>query len=137
MINKYDEDRREKSDGFLHPAEIQKNKKDNQPHDEGQLVMQKGGGKITEDGIPAGGQGNGNRQDIIDQQGRPGDDARAAADRMGGHHISAAAMGKAFNDAGIGVGNNENGERGGDGNKDGQIGMGSQSLEGFFRSIGG
>ena len=56
---------------------------------------------------------------------------------MGSCYIPAAAIGEMFNDAGISVGNNEYSERCGNGNKDGQVGMGSQSLEGFFRPIGG
>ncbi len=54
---------------------------------------------------------------------------------MGGDYIPAAAVRKMFNDAAIGVGNNEHRERCGNGNKDGQVGMWSQSLEGFFRPI--
>ena len=134
---KYDEYGREKSNGLLHTAEIHQNEKDNQTHDKGHLVMQKGGGEETEDGIPAGGKGNGDGQDIVHQQGRSGNDAGFAADRMGGNDIPAAAVGKVFNDAGIGVGNNEYRERCGNSNKDGQVGVGSQSFERFFRPIGG
>ena len=98
--------------------------------------MQKGVGKETEDGIPAGSNGNGDGQDIVHKQCRHGNDTCLTADGMGGDHVPAAAVGKLFNDAGIGIGNNEHRERCGNGNKDGQVGMGSQSFEGFFRSIG-
>ena len=99
--------------------------------------MQKGMGKETEDGIPAGSKGNGDGQDIVHKQCRPGNDACLTADGMGGDHVPAAAVGKLFNDAGIGIGNNEHCERCSNSNKDGQVGMGSQSLESFFRPIGG
>src|SRR5450759_1237154 len=123
---KYDEYGREKSNGLLHTAELHQNEKDNQTHDKRHLVMQKGGGEETEDGIPAGGKRNSNGQDIVHQQGRPGNNACLAADGMGGNHVPATTMGKVFNDAGIGIGNNKYGERCGNGNKDRQVSMWSQ-----------
>ena len=79
----------------------------------GDLVMVQGLGEVAEQGVAAGGDRDGDGHDVIHQQGAAGYDPRLLAEDVGGDDVAAASVGKVLDDAGVGVGDDENGQRGG------------------------
>ena len=94
-------------------------------------------GEEAENGVHAGSDGNGHRQDVIDQESAPGDEPRHRADEFGGHQVAAAPGGEIFND--LGVTGRKDKDRGGDreGQGDRQVGVMAQGAEGFFGAVTG
>ena len=100
------------------------------------LVAVQVDGQEAEQGVAAGGDGDGDGQHVVDQQRTARDHAGIRAQGVGGHDVAAAAVGKLFDDMGIGVGDDKNGQGGGQGQEDGQVGMLAQGAEGFLRAVG-
>src|SRR5690242_13105543 len=82
--NKDHEDRGQDRYGFLDPTDVE----DDQDHGQGtgnrHLVMVESFGNITEDGIAAGGDGDGDGHHVVHQQGAPRDYPGLFAQHMGG-----------------------------------------------------
>ena len=121
----------------LTPLQVQEKHQEDEKCHEDQLVLQPGRRQITENGIAAGGQGHGDRQDVIHEEGRPRNDAGAVTDGVCGYDVPAAAVGKVLDDAGIGVRDDDDRHGRGQGQEHGKIGMRAQGLEGFLGTVGG
>ena len=98
------EDRRHHRDGFLDSPDVKDDQQHRQHTGHGNLVLVILLRNVTEHGIHAGGDGYGDSQHIVHQQGTSGDNPRLFPQHVAGHDISAAAMGKMLDDAGVGVG---------------------------------
>ena len=132
-----DEDGGQEGHRLLDPAQVEHDQQQDQEEVEEDLVRLPGDGQEAEQGVSAGDDGDGDGQHVVDQQGVPGDDPDPRPERVGGDDVAAAAVGEALDDARIGVGNDEDGQRRGQGQEDGQVGVLAQGAEGLLRAVGG
>ncbi len=130
------EDRRHDRYGFLDAADVE----DDQDHRQGagyrDLVMMETLGDVTEDGIAAGGDRDGDGHHVVHQQGASRNDPGLLPQHVGGHDVAPAAVGEMLDDARIGVRDDEYRQRGGQAEKDRQVGVLSQSPEGLLGAVG-
>ena len=131
------EDRRQHQDGFVDAPDVQ----DHQQHDQhrGRRNLEPGElrRKVAEQGIDARGDGNGDRQDVVDDQRGAGNDARSFPEHVGGHDVAAAPVREMLNDPRVGVGDDADREGRGQGEKQGQVRVAAQGPEGLFRTVRG
>ena len=104
--------------------------------DEAYLVVMKAHGQEAEECVGAGDEGDRDGEHIVDQEGAARDDARPLADRMGGHDVAAASVGEMLDDPRVGVRDDKDGERRGEGKKDGEVGVGPEGPERLFGAVG-
>src|SRR5208283_5525156 len=107
----------------LYAPGIQDHEKDDEKDDKAHLVMVKAHGKKTEEGIGAGDEGDGDGEHIVDEEGAARYDARLFAYGVGRHDVPASSVGEVLDDPGVSVGNDKDGKRRGEGEKDGEIGV--------------
>ena len=93
-------------------------------------------GQKAEEGIGAGDEGDGDGEHIVDEEGAARYDARLFADGVGGDDVPAASVGEMLDDPGVGVGNDKDGERRGEGEKDGEVRVGPEGPERLFGTVG-
>ena len=103
---------------------------------DGYLIVMVVAREVAEEGVAAGGDGDGNRHDVIDQQSAPRYDPRLLSEEMRRHDISAATVREVFDDAGVSVGNDENCHRHHCGKQEGKVGVGAKRFESLFRAVG-
>ncbi len=130
------EDRRHDGDRFLDPADVEHDQEHGQETGHRHLVMVVALGDVAEDGVAAGGDGDGDGQHIVHQQGAAGDHPGLFPQHVGGHDVAAAAVGEVLDDARVGIGDDEDGQRRGQAEKDRQVGVLAQGPEGLFRAVG-
>ena len=132
-----DEDRRQHGHRFLDAAQVDDDEKDDGHDLERDLERLVGRREEAEDGVTAGDDGDGDRQHVVDEQGRSGDDAGLLAQGVGGDDVAAASGREILDDARVGVGDDEDRQGRGQGQEDGQVGVLAQDLESLFRAVGG
>src|SRR5262245_17663352 len=78
-----------------------------------------------------------NGKNVVDEQSRARDDAEAWAEKFRRHYVAAPAEGKVFDNAGVGVGNDEDSEGSGDEQADRKIMVLAECAESLLRTVGG
>ena len=144
-----EEDRHHQLHRLFHSPHVH----DDQGSNHGQLdrhleavVRAEDGGEEIEEGVAPRGDRGGDGQHVVHQERGPRDHPRARPEQLGGHHVAPAAMRELLDDPGIGVGDDEHGDGGGQREEDGQVPLplggsrdrvpGHQVLEAFRRPVG-
>ena len=83
--------------------------------------MVKGQRKKAENRVAAGGEGDGDGENIINEKGGAGEHARPSAQCVRGYYVPAAAMGKMLYYAGIGISDDPHSKGGCETEEDGQV----------------
>ena len=125
---------RKRTDSFT--PRVQHDEKDDQEDDEAYLVVVEAHGEKAEEGVGAGDEGDRDGQHIVDEERAARHDAGPLADGMGSHDVAAAAVGKVLDDAGVSVGDDQDGEGRGEGQEDREVGVGPEGAEGLLRPVG-
>src|SRR5215813_2257465 len=94
------------------------------------------GGKKAEGRICSRGNRRADGEDIVDQKRGAGDDAEFGPEQAAGNDVPAASERELLDDARVSVRDDEDGECGSKGERDGEVMRVSQSLEGLVWSIG-
>ena len=131
---------------FLHATEIQQDQDEHseeldvelQRHaDDDQVGPACAVGQHAEDRVAAGGDGDGDGENVVDDQGRSAHHSGARTEEARGDHVSAAAEREVLDDAAVGRRDDQDGEGGRSREKDGQVGVLAEVLEGLFRPVRG
>ncbi len=96
------EDRHQQRDRLLHSPQVQDDEKTEDDDLHRLLVVMQVQGEERKELVAGRGDGDGDRQDIVDQQGAAGNDADAVAEQLGGHEVPAAAAGEVLDEVGVG-----------------------------------
>ena len=105
MTHEDEEDRHQRGDRLLDAAQVQDDE------DAACTTTSTGSfgacatpsGRKLKTRVGAGGDRDGDGQDVVDEQRAAGDHAGAVAEQLGGHHVAAAAVGKVLDDAAVGA----------------------------------
>ncbi len=137
--NEDHEDRHQRRHRLLHASYVEDDEQRDDEKLKRQLPCVPGQGQHVEHGIATGGDGHGDSQDVVDQQRRAGEQAGLFAEQLARHHVAAAAGGKVLDDAAIGVGHHEHGQRSGQRHEHREIrrvAVFEQGAERLVRSVG-
>ena len=99
--------------------------------------MQAPGRQQTEQRVGPARHGKRDRQDIVDEQGRAGDDARPGREQLAGDQVAAAAGRKQFDDLRIAGADHEHRHHRGRGHEQAQVNMAVERLKGLLGPITG
>ena len=130
------EDRRQDRYRFLDAPDVEDDQDHYQEAGEGNLEVVILDRQVAEDRIHAGGDRDGDGHHVIDQQGAARNDPGLLPQHVGGHDVSAAAVGEVLDDARIGVGDDEDRQGHCHGQEKRKVGVLSQGPEGLFRTVG-
>src|SRR6185369_11989944 len=120
------EDRDHDRYGLLDTADVEDDQDHRQETGHRHLVVVVPFGNVAEDRIAAGGDGDGDGHHVVHQQGAARDHAGLLPQHVGGHDVTAATMREVLDDARIGIGDDE----------DRQRGVFTQGAEGLLGTIG-
>ena len=135
--DKQQEYRDQGQDRLPDPPQVQDRQKENGRQGHGQFVAVPGRRQKAEDGIDAAGDGDRDRQDIVDQEGTTGHHADGRGDQLPGDQITPAACREQLDDLDIAGADDEYGQGRHDRQEDGQVGMPLQGQEGLLRPVTG
>ncbi len=96
-------------DGFLDAAQVHEGQQQDAEQSEGELEMMKLGREKAEESIRAAGDGDGDGQDVVNQQSATGHHAEARPQELAGDQVATAAGGEQFDDLRIAATNNKDG----------------------------
>src|SRR5450631_4021857 len=126
----------EDDDRFLHAADIENDEEHQQDCCREELVFLKGKGKKAEDGIDACGNGYRNTEYVVEYQRTARKDAGRGAKHVGGDDVAPAAMGEVLDEAGVRVGDDDNGTCGCQPQRKTEVGVPLKCGECFRWSVG-
>ena len=109
--HEHHEDGEQDLDRLLDPSKVERDQAQDAQDHRGELELLPGDRQEAEEGVHAARDRDRDRQDIVDEQGGAGDDARRAAEELGRDDVASAARGKERNHLGIAGGNDEDGDR--------------------------
>src|SRR5262249_4004647 len=130
-------DRNEDLDALLDSPQVEAHEEpqDHQLRDE--LVAVPVLGEEAEDLVHAGRHRGRDRQDVVHDQRAAGDDAKAPAEQLRGHQISAAPAGEELDDLAVAGRDDEDRRRDHQGEDHGQVGVTPEGAEGLVRTVRG
>ena len=127
-----EKDRHEDVHRLLHAAQIENDEDDDQREFGGKFVRRPMQRKKRPDLIACAGDGDGDRQYVVDEQRASGDDADAIAEEFRRDEVSAAAAGKMMDDVGVG---DRDRDRGHGHENDREVIVRAERLVRLFRSV--
>jgi hypothetical protein len=132
-----EEERKKGSDGFLQSTDVEDRERDDDDDLERELEGLVAEGQVREDRFAPAGNGDRDRQDVVDREGRAGDDACRAAEELARHRVAAAAVRELLDDLAVGVGDDDDRERGREREEDGEVRVLAERAERLVGSVGG
>src|SRR5271157_448862 len=133
--HKSNEDRGQERDRFFDTSQVDKHKEYDQADDERHFIGKKVQGQKTEKGVAARDKRDGDGQHIIDKQCTSGHNSGPFAYGMRSYNVAPTAVWKMFDDAGVCVCDDDNGEGGAKAQKDGEISVLTKSPECLFGTV--
>ena len=130
-----DEDGNPGQHRFLGAAEIEQGQEAHARGLSDEFVMEAVGREHAEQGIGAAGNGNGNGEDVINEERRAGDDPHHRREELAGHQVAAAAGGEQLNYLGVAGADDEDRRHGGCGDEQAEVDMAIERFEGFLRAV--
>ncbi len=132
-----EEDRHEERDGFLHAPEVQSNEEEQDQKLGSRLVAAEVGRKKIPDLVASGRHGDRDRQDVIDEERAPRDDAGLLPEELRGHEVPAAAARKVLDEVGVGGGDDGDGHGRHRHEDDGEGVVAAEGAEGLVGAVCG
>ena len=126
----------EDEDRFLHAADVEDDEAEHQQRRGQQLVLLKGKWEEAEDGIYAGGDGDRDAQDVIEDERAAGKYPCGGAEHVGGDNVAPSAVGEMLDEPGVGVGDDDHGKSRRQPERETEVGVPLDCGKRFRRPVG-
>ena len=129
------EDRHQRQHRLLHASQVQDGHAGDDEDRQVQLVGGPPRRQETEDRVGAAGDGHGDGQHVVDQQGATGDHAQPGRKQLAGHEVPAAARGEQLDDLRVAGGDDENGQDGAQAHEDTEVAVVAEGQKRLGRTV--